>query len=77
MAGVVVNDSLVLVDHLNNIIKTSKKKNYIDIISTGTADRLRSIILTTLTTVSGLVPLVYGIGGESLYMGPMAMALAY
>ena len=54
-----------------------KNKDYISMIAKGTADRLRPIILTTLTTVIGLVPLVYGLGGQSIYMGPMAMALAY
>lgn len=79
MAGVVVNDSLVLVNHLNHMkIKAKdKSKEYLVMIAKGTADRLRPIILTTLTTVGGLIPLVYGLGGESLYMGPMAMAMAY
>ncbi|MCK4798253.1 MAG: efflux RND transporter permease subunit [Spirochaetes bacterium] len=76
MAGVVVNDSLVLVNHLNNM-RQQGDIDYLKLIASGTADRLRPIILTTLTTVGGLIPLVYGIGGQSLYMGPMAMALAY
>jgi multidrug efflux pump subunit AcrB len=57
MAGVVVNDSLVLVDHLNGLIRRitngpfANKADMIRLIASGTADRLRPIILTTVTVV--------------------------
>lgn len=35
------------------------------------------LLLTTLTTIAGLLPLTYGIGGHDIYMGPMAMSLTY
>ena len=47
------------------------------LIAEGAANRLRPVILTTVTTVIGLIPLTYGIGGEDAMMGPMAMALGY
>ncbi|GAK58265.1 acriflavin resistance protein [Candidatus Vecturithrix granuli] len=77
MAGVVVNDALVLVDHLNNLIRRAGSEHIAELIAAGTASRLRPIILTTLTTVAGLLPLVYGIGGEDIFMTPMAMSLGY
>ncbi len=77
MAGVVVNDSLVLVDHLNDLIRNNKRKNVIHLVAFGTANRLRPIILTSLTTVAGLLPLAYGLGGQDIYMSPMALALGY
>ncbi len=77
MAGVVVNDSLVLVDHLNSLTRQMKSSKIAALIATGTANRLRPIILTSLTTVSGLLPLAYGLGGEDIYMAPMALALGY
>jgi multidrug efflux pump subunit AcrB len=78
LGGVVVNDALVMVDHLNHLKqKTIKGTNLTKLIATGAADRLRPVTLTTITTVFGLLPLTYGIGGEDTMMGPMAMALGY
>jgi multidrug efflux pump subunit AcrB len=82
MAGVVVNDSLVLVDHLNSLRRTANvssanPKTIIQLVAEGTANRLRPILLTTFTTVAGLLPLAYGLGGQDMYMSPMALALGY
>jgi len=77
LAGVVVNDSLVLVNHLNELRKERPDEELRALVAQGTADRLRAILMTTLTTVVGLVPLAYGIGGLDVYMYPMALALGY
>lgn len=77
MAGVVVNDSLVLVAHLNELKKQMRGTDILKIIAKGTTNRLRAIILTTLSTVAGLLPLAYGIGGQDVYMAPMALALGF
>ncbi len=77
LAGVVVNDSLVLVDHLNTLRKVKTDLSMLELIAEGTSDRLRAILLTTLTTVIGLLPLAYGIGGSDVWMAPMALALGY
>ena len=39
--------------------------------------RFRAVWLTTLTTIFGLLPLVYGIGGEDKFLAPAALALGY
>lgn len=77
MAGVVVNDSLVLVNHLNELKQKDPSTTMLQIVVQGTTDRLRAILMTTFTTVAGLLPLAYGIGGTDIYMGPMALALGY
>lgn len=77
LAGVVVNDSLVLVNHLNEMRRSEPHRPLHDIVAEGTANRLRAILLTTVSTVAGLLPLAYGIGGSDPYMGPMALALGY
>lgn len=77
LAGVVVNDSLVLVDHLNKLRAEHPEKDLIEIIAEGSSNRLRAILITTVTTVAGLLPLAYGIGGLDPIMVPMALALGY
>ena len=77
LAGVVVNDSLVLVSHLNELKRQKPDAPMKEIIAEGASNRLRAILLTTLTTVVGLLPLAYGLGGTSLYMSPMALSLGY
>jgi len=77
LVGVVVNDSLVLVNHLNELKRKREGENLMDLVAEGTANRLRAIILTTLTTVAGLTPLAYGFGGTDPFVAPMALALAY
>jgi len=84
LAGVVVNDSLVLVSHLNRLrnklkeqSKSISRERMRRLVSRGTAERLRAIVLTTLTTAAGMLPLAYGLGGHDLYMAPMALVLGY
>ncbi len=52
-------------------------RSLISLVAQGTADRLRAILLTTMSTVAGLLPLAHGIGGSDPFMGPMALALGY
>ena len=77
MTGVVVNDSLVLVNHVNDLAQRNPQQPFRSVVAEGTADRLRAIVLTTVSTVAGLLPLAYGLGGADPYMGPMALALGW
>jgi len=77
LAGVVVNDSLVLVSHINRLKEKSNKTNMLQVVIEGTTDRLRPVLITTFTTVASLLPLAYGIGGSDEMMTPMALALGY
>jgi multidrug efflux pump subunit AcrB len=77
LAGVLVNDSLVLVNHINKLRTKSPDESVAKLVSEGTTHRLRAVLLTTLTTVGGLLPLAYGFGGTDPYMAPMALAIAW
>lgn len=77
LAGVVVNDSLVLVSQINEIRRNKPDKQIKKVVAEGTAERLRAIVMTTITTVAGLLPLAYGIGGTDFTNAPMALALGY
>ncbi len=77
LAGVVVNDSLVLVSHINDLRRRHPEETVLNIVGRGTSNRLRAVILTTLTTVAGLIPLAYGLGGSDPFMAATALALGY
>ena len=81
LAGVVVNNGIILVDVINNIIergvKGDPKKGVTQAIVDGCKQRLRPVFLTTVTTVVGLLPTAYGIGGRADIIIPICMALAY
>ena len=78
LMGVIVNDSLVMVSHLNYIKeKSAALEDKIIWIARGSRDRLRAVVLTTLTTMAGVLPLAYGIGGTDVFLQPMVLALGY
>ncbi len=77
LSGVVVNDSLVLVNHLNELKRKNPGTSLPEVVAEGTSDRLRAIVMTTLTTVAALLPLAYGLGGTAIFMAPMALALGW
>ena len=59
LAGIVVNNNIVLIDYINQLRERGKSK--LEAIIDGGATRLRPVLLTFLTTVIGLVPLTFGL----------------
>jgi HAE1 family hydrophobic/amphiphilic exporter-1 len=70
VTGVVVNDSLVLIDFINRSHRAGKSRR--EAITEGITVRLRPILLTTLTTTLGLLPMAIGIPSYSVVWGTMA-----
>ncbi|MBD3378938.1 MAG: AcrB/AcrD/AcrF family protein [Candidatus Omnitrophica bacterium] len=73
--GIVVNDSIVLVDFINKLRREGAERRE-SIIKAGQM-RLRPVILTTVTTAGGLSTVAYGIGGKDPFLVPMALALCW
>ncbi|MCA8988740.1 MAG: efflux RND transporter permease subunit, partial [Planctomycetaceae bacterium] len=75
LSGILVNDSLVLVDFIN----TRLRKGYhpVEANVMGAKLRLRAILLTTLTTAAGLTPLMFETSFQAKFMIPMAVTLTY
>ena len=75
LAGIAVNDSIVLISFINEL----REKNYgvSQAVIEAAVTRLRPIILTSLTTIAGLLPTALGIGGESVVWGPMASTIIF
>jgi HAE1 family hydrophobic/amphiphilic exporter-1 len=58
MGGIVVNNAILLVDHINRVRRERGGLSLRDAILQGTLERVRPILMTTSTTVFGLLPLV-------------------
>ena len=75
LSGIVVNDSIVLIDFINKYRERGYNKWYA--ILKGGSVRLRPIILTSLTTIFGLIPMAIGLGGKSPIWMPMAYTIIF
>lgn len=75
LIGVMVNDSLVLVTALNNNLKNGML--FQQALLEAGRSRFRPILLTTLTTVAGLAPLIFETSFQAQFLVPMAIAVAY
>lgn len=75
LSGVVVNDSLILVDFVNRAIAEGKDR-YTAVVESGIR-RFRAILLTSLTTFFGLVPMLMERSLQAEQMIPMAISLAF
>ncbi|MDC0231632.1 efflux RND transporter permease subunit, partial [Aureispira] len=75
VAGVVINDSLVLVSTMNRMLK--KGTAFEDAVYLASISRFRPILLTSITTVAGLMPIVLETSLQAQFLIPMAISLAY
>jgi len=73
LAGIVVNNAIVLIDLINKLRSKGKEKS--EAIIEGGRSRLRPILMTTLTTTLGLLPLALGFGEGSEVRAPMAITV--
>ncbi len=75
LVGIMVNDSLVLVSAYNQLLKQGKTVQAA--IYEAGISRFRPIILTSLTTIAGLAPLILEKSFQAQFLVPMAIAIAY
>lgn len=74
MTGIIINDSIVLVTAIDDHAQT---RGTIPAIIDGAADRLRPVLLTTLTTVLGMAPLLYETSQQAQFLKPTVITLVY
>lgn len=73
--GILVNDSLVLVDFINTRVRAGLTEFEASV--EGAKLRLRAILLTTATTVAGLTPLMFETSFQAKFLIPMAVTLTF
>lgn len=74
MTGIIINDSIVLV---TTVDEYAEERGLVPAIIDGTADRLRPVLLTTLTTVLGLAPLLFEKSQQAQFLKPTVITLVY
>lgn len=74
MTGIIINDAIVLI---STVDEYAAKRGLVPAIVDAVADRLRPVMLTTLTTVLGLGPLLYEQSSSALFLKPTVITLVY
>ncbi len=75
LAGIVVNNAIVLIDYIN-LLRRRDGLSLARAVIAGSASRLRPILMTTLTTVIGIIPMALGIGEGAEIYAPLGQAIS-
>ena len=75
LSGIVVNDSIILVTCYNQLRQTGR--NTVDAIIDAACMRLRAVLLTSLTTIGGLTPLLFETSLQAQFLIPMAASICF
>jgi len=73
LGGIVVNNAIVMVDHMNTL--KAKGFKILKVIIQGAVDRLRPVLMTSTTTILGLIPLALDRSEESALWSPLAITV--
>lgn len=76
LGGIIVNSGIVLISFIDTM-KDEGKMDLHQILVKASGMRLRAVLVTSLTTISGLLPTAYGIGGSDAILIPMTLAMAW
>lgn len=76
LSGIIVNSGIVLISFIDDL-KEEGKLPLDQILVKASGMRLRAVLVTSLTTISGLIPTAYGIGGTDAMLVPMTLAMAW
>lgn len=76
LGGIIVNSGIVLISFIDSL-KEEGKLTSSEIMVKASGLRLRAVMVTSLTTISGLLPTAYGIGGSDAVLIPMTLAMAW
>ncbi len=75
LSGVAVNDALVLVDFVNQ--HRRQGHGLIESVHKAGSVRMRPVLITSMTTIGGLIPLAFFASGQAKFLSPMALSLVF
>ena len=75
LAGIVVNDSIILVSNIYD--KINKGGSVLESVIQGSQERLRAVLLTSFTTIGGLTPLLFEKSLQAQFLKPMAITIVF
>ena len=75
LSGIVVNDSIILVVFFKQLLERGMRTR--DAIIEAACQRLRAVLLTSLTTIAGLLPLLFETSLQAQFLIPMAVSIAF
>lgn len=75
LAGILVNNSIILVSTIDERVKDGQ--TIMDAIVDGACDRLRAVTLTSITTIVGLIPLLFETSLQAQFLIPMAVTIVF
>lgn len=75
LSGILVNDSIVLISTIDR--RRKEISDLLDAIEQGTCERLRAVLLTSLTTIGGLTPLMFETSVQAQFLIPMAITIVF
>jgi multidrug efflux pump subunit AcrB len=76
LGGIIVNSGIVLISFIDQM-REEGEMELDTILVKASGLRLRAVLVTSLTTISGLIPTAYGIGGTDAILVPMTLAMAW
>lgn len=77
LSGIIVNSGIVLISFIEELKEKEPHKPIMQVLIESSVLRLRAVMITSLTTISGLIPTAYGIGGSDEFIRPMAMSISW
>ena len=77
MAGVVINDAIIMLTKLDQELDEQAVASSDEKIARVAQTRLKAVVLTTLTTVAGVLPTAYGFAGYDAMLAEMMLAMAW
>jgi len=77
LGGIIVNSGIVLITFIEELRAEKNAMSLHEILTKASGLRLRAVVVSSLTTISGLLPTAYGVGGSDAMLVPMTLAMAW